>query len=291
VETANIAVVSTSAKVPFEDVAKVAGAVARQLSDHVSQFWTLRATITPYASHSHVPLGYWRVVVESGRPEGMIGIHRDNNGQPYAYVSDEDRWTVAVSHEILEMVIDPTLSDFRAGYLPNGRRVNFLVEICDPCQSSTYTVNGVAVSDFVTPSYFDPNPVTAARYTFNGSITKPRTVAPYGYLVWLDPADGQYYAFTSDGVRGRTLTLGHFSGGLLTPREWVDSILRRDGIRLSRAMRTKIEKIRQAHDAACAAHAKQWIAETTARTTPRHTAPSRRRQPQNTGNGQRTKSC
>lgn len=261
----NIAIISESPKVTFDEIAKVAAAVTRQVNDHLSRFWPVRASISAFAQQSDVPLGYWRVSVIKGRPECVLGIHRSKNGEPFALVSDEDHWSIAISHEVLEMLIDPTLSNFRAGNLPNGGpRVNFLVEICDPCQSSAYPVNGVAVSDFVTPAYFDPDlsgpPASEGGYSFQGSISKPRTVAPGGYLVWLNPTDDQYYAFTSDGRVGRTITLGPFPGGFLTTREWVDSILRKPGIPLSAISRRRLQKARIAHEDACIAHAKCHLA-------------------------------
>src|SRR5688500_1835848 len=137
----NFALLSESTKVTFEQLAPVAGAVMRQINDHFAPLWGHHATVTPYASHADVPLGYWRVTIVPGRPDGLFGVHRTQEGQPYAEISDEGPWTVSVSHEILEMIVDPTLSNFRAGTLADPpRRVNFLVEVCDPCQAHAYAV-------------------------------------------------------------------------------------------------------------------------------------------------------
>ena len=38
---------------------------------------------------------------------GLVGIHLDDNGQPYALVRRTPSWTLAASHEVLEMLADP----------------------------------------------------------------------------------------------------------------------------------------------------------------------------------------
>lgn len=54
-------------------------------------------------------------------------------------------WTVAASHELLEMLIDPQGETVQSDYLE---------EICDPVQFVWYRIGGVYVSDFVTPAWF-----------------------------------------------------------------------------------------------------------------------------------------
>jgi len=54
-------------------------------------------------------------------------------------------------------------------------------------------VNGVLVSDFYTPDYFDPQDSNASRYSFKGSLTAPRQVLPGGYLSWHDPVTDHWF--------------------------------------------------------------------------------------------------
>ena len=49
-------------------------------------------------------------------------------------------------------------------------------------------MNGLLLSDFYTPHFFDPVKNTATRYSFTGAITAPRTILRGGYLSWMDPA-------------------------------------------------------------------------------------------------------
>jgi hypothetical protein len=73
----------------------------------------------------------------------------------------------------------------------HDRRVDFLVEVCDPCEDAAfaYQVNGITVSDFYMPHFFDPLPAPNVRYSFSGAIAAPRTVLRGGYLTWHDPMD------------------------------------------------------------------------------------------------------
>lgn len=76
------------------------------------------------------------------------------------------------------MLADPTGTTTIAGAPPaqaekplsGFARVLYLEEVCDPCESAdcAYLVNGVKVSDFITPHYFDPQGTTGARYSFTG---------------------------------------------------------------------------------------------------------------------------
>jgi hypothetical protein len=79
--------------------------------------------------------------------------------------------------------------------MDNQGRASFLVEVCDPSEASdyAYSVNGVLVSDFYTPNYFDPVKAPGVRYSFTGALTEPRQVLPGGYLSWQDTATGHWW--------------------------------------------------------------------------------------------------
>jgi len=283
--TPNFALLSASPNVRFEDLGPVAAAIMRQINDHFFRFWGERGTVTPFASQEQVPLTYWRITIVQGRPDGLLGVHRSLNNQPYAYVSDEAHWSVAVSHEVLEMLVDPTLSAFKAGSIGNPpRRVNFLIEVCDPCQAVVYSVDGVSVSDFVTPAYFDPGPAAGAQYSFRGAIERPHGVAPNGYLVWHDPEADQYFAYTSDGVNGQTVPLGNYPQGAgSSPREWVDGQLRKDGIALTPENLALLRSAAEMNQIATRAQAKPWVDQLRALKTVHGDAPATSRKRKKSG--------
>jgi hypothetical protein len=103
-------------------------------------------------------------------PPGEGGFHLDKHKQPYAKViatPKNDGWTIAASHETLEMLLDPYGNrlqssveiEIKANKIVDGTgQYGYLVEACDPCEDDKfgYTINGVVVSDFITPHFYDP---------------------------------------------------------------------------------------------------------------------------------------
>ncbi len=71
--------------------------------------------------------------------------------------------------------------------------MRYLLEVCDPCQAVWYPVNGVPVSDFYCPRYFDPVLPDRDRYSFTGAIERPLQILEGGYLSWIDPGDSALY--------------------------------------------------------------------------------------------------
>jgi hypothetical protein len=106
-----------------------------------------------------------------------------------------DSWSVIVSHAVLEMLVDPYGNRLVAGRHPTDpdQRVRYLVEVCDPCQTVCYPVNGWKVSDFCTPRFFDPAENPAVFYSFTGALVRPLQVIDGGYIIWMDPRDSGAY--------------------------------------------------------------------------------------------------
>ena len=57
-------------------------------------------------------------------------------------------------------------------------------------------MNGVLVSDFYTPHYFDPMKAPGVRYSFTGKVTGPRVVLRGGYLSWKNSVSGHWFQAT-----------------------------------------------------------------------------------------------
>jgi hypothetical protein len=169
-----------------------------------------------------VPLGYWPIIVvdKIGDPDAA-GMREEHMGQPCALVQAGPLWSLAASHECLEMLVDPSGNRTVAGYAPSSApdqtRVEFLLEVCDPCEDVhySYSVNGVPVSDFYTPHYFDPCKSAGVRYDFANNISRPREVLPNGYLSWHDPVSDRWWQLRRRGWKEETVPLGGIthSGG------------------------------------------------------------------------------
>jgi len=216
----HVALVSLTSDVTTRALLQVAAAVQKQVTRDFSPSWGFPATVDAFDDLASVPSDYHQVVIFNdptelvGRLEFAIGtqaadrliarfdaqllqgIHLNEfTRQPFALVALSDTWSVTVSHEILELIADPFGNRLVAAAVPDDadRRVNYLLEVCDPCQSIWYPVNGVPVSDFITPRYFDPVRFEGTRYSFTGELEYPLHILDGGYVTWIDPRDSGLY--------------------------------------------------------------------------------------------------
>ncbi len=90
------------------------------------------------------------------------------------------------------------------------QRVIYLVEVCDPCEADqfAYEVNGIRVSDFITPHYYDPNGATGVQYSFRGNVKAPHTVLEGGYVSFGNPTDNHWYQIIVMNGRAQVRDLG-----------------------------------------------------------------------------------
>ncbi len=222
--TDHIALVSLTREISTRSLLQAGAAVQKQLTRDFVPIWGFRATLDTFEDLSSVPSDYHPVVVFAhseelvGQLEGAIGpelvarlvddFERDRLGglhlnaftrQPFALVEASDAWSVTISHEVLEMIADPFGNRLIAASHPLDptQRVKYLLEVCDPCQAIWYPVNGVPVSDFYTPRYFDPVAVDSLRYSFTGEIERPLQILDGGYVTWIDPEDSGLYTLSA----------------------------------------------------------------------------------------------
>jgi hypothetical protein len=134
--------VVNQAKVRPRALAKVERAVSAQ-SAQVRGAWG-----TPCVQFAP---GGWKVYLKIGGAEPH-GEH-DFSRQPYALVwtsgATVQGWSRDFSHEVVEMLEDPTL-DVRFAHAGS----TWQREIADPVEGLGYRLDGVYVSDFVTPAWY-----------------------------------------------------------------------------------------------------------------------------------------
>jgi hypothetical protein len=192
-----LALVSDTQKVSFSAVSRVGAALQKQATRDLAPIWQVKTTVDSFAKLEDVPVGYWPIIVTEEDLGDAAGIHEDKQGQPFALVRFDKGWSLTASHECLEMLVDPFGNRLMAGQSPmeDQGRVEFLVEVCDPSEDTpfAYRVNGIVLSDFYTPNYFDPTVVTGVRYSFTGAIKAPREVLRGGYISWHDPVSDHWF--------------------------------------------------------------------------------------------------
>jgi len=223
-----VALVSQSKHVSLADLTPVSAAISKQVTRDLGPIWNLQASVDAFDSLDSVPLGYWSVVIMDKIPEHAQGIHLNNdNGQPYALVQYSDDWSVTTSHETMEMLVDPSGNRTITcnSPVPHQGRAMILVEVCDPSEGDQfgYTVNGVLVSDFYTPRFFDPVEAPGVRYSYTGAITKPRQVLEGGYISWWDPTTKHMFQMLVQDGKQQIQDRGPVPAGFGTLRSFADS--------------------------------------------------------------------
>lgn len=227
------ALISESKQVSTKDVMVVAAALQKQVVRDLGPIWNVRATVDPFDRLEDMPLGYWPMIIKDDIDfDGAAGIHLDKDGQPFALITASDsidQWSLTTSHEVCEMLVDPFGNRLVAGDSPkpDQGRVMFLVEVCDPSEASdfAYSSNGVLVSDFYTPNYFDPLSSSGVRYSFSDAIKEPRDVLRGGYLSWVDPETEDWWQETwFGGEQSQFVKLGKLTALNGSFRSRIDSL-------------------------------------------------------------------
>jgi hypothetical protein len=205
----NLVIANLTTTIDDDTFAAAVAAIGLQASQDFQPEWGAAANI----SGTRLALGGGRAAIDAATgavvyvgessndpttgTAGVFGYHSDNLGQiPYAFVyldvctQYNEVWTCTLSHEVLELLADPTAVLSVSGPAPAsagapGQTVSYGLEVCDPTQSDTYQVDDVTVSNFVTKAYFGMVGGAAATNHL-GLPLAPFGVRPHGYVQYED---------------------------------------------------------------------------------------------------------
>jgi hypothetical protein len=222
----HVALVDASGTIDPSELAHVAGALNEQVQADFAPAWKVAATVGAYPSP---PRGTWRIELQDGIDQpGAAGYHADDHHQPFSKVDlTAGEWTVTASHELLEMLGDPWGNRLHTaaalpGWSGTSRRVQYLVELCDPCEAFNYPVGGVSLSDFLVPAFYRSSRRAGAGYSHAGNLTEPLEVADGGYITFIDPANGDVWQRFVEGGKTEDKNYGPQQLGAKSLREWAD---------------------------------------------------------------------
>ncbi|MDR6564963.1 MULTISPECIES: hypothetical protein [unclassified Arcicella] len=176
---------------PIDKLNALAAALTIQAKEHLYKFWAKNATYE-VGSLQDVTAGKipFYIQYDIGVNE-QNGYHWAENRKPYVKVKfnpDFDQLCLTCSHEGLETIINPQIDKFSALEdltILNSKGQSFF-EICDICQSKEYAyrVNGILVSNFVTPNYYDTVPQKNVQYDYLNFVERPGEILEGGYRSW-----------------------------------------------------------------------------------------------------------
>jgi hypothetical protein len=231
-----VGLVDTTGKIDVSLMQAAAAALNVQVTRDLPQFWPIQATVRYLPNKHQVPVGVWPVQLVASLPPGEGGFHMTKHNQPYAKVIADpksEEWTIDASHETIEMLVDPSGNKLQSsqsieivgGKTQDGTgEFEYLVEACDPCEADQYAypIQGIAVSDFITPRFYDPVVTPGTRYSFTGAIKAPRQLLPGGYISFVNAEadEVQQILWVDPSGPPQLKNLGSADGGSL--RVWID---------------------------------------------------------------------
>jgi hypothetical protein len=176
----DIVIVNTSTLFSDATVASLIPALQKQVSGDFAPLWDLDGTLH-FDTQDPGNIPYRVILKDIADDPNDLGFHLLDNGNPEARIfcqgTPQDQLASVMGHEILEMLADPQANRMA----PDGRHI---IEVGDPVEENGYMIDGVFVTDFVTPAYFGFNSDT--RYDFSRQLTGPcPLLLPAGYIMEL----------------------------------------------------------------------------------------------------------
>lgn len=197
---ASISLYNASTVVKDEDLQKMCDAMQAFDPTFASTWGITPTTFTfvPNGDPTQAPNGTWIFVVidDDQNVPGALAFHSEDNDIVDAFIlaktvldnggtvmSGPNSVSTALHHEVLEALIDPTIN----AWWDVGK--TFAAEVCDPVQSTSFDMNGVSLSNFVTPNWRD-NQNTTGPFDYLNELKAPGTLLDGGYAIYRTAGQG-----------------------------------------------------------------------------------------------------
>jgi hypothetical protein len=161
-------------------------AMQKYVDNFVAPIW---ATPAKLIKTDGFQKGAWAIVFLDDADQADALAYHDltPDGLPISKVfvrttlQNKDLVSVSASHELVEMLVDPAINLMTTG--PNPKLV-YAYESADPVEALSFDVDGIPMSDFVYPSYFEVfHPTGSVRFDQVGAVKKPFQILAGGYQI------------------------------------------------------------------------------------------------------------
>ena len=192
-----VAIVNESTVCTDEEVAAIVKALQQQVDRDFRPTWGIAAALAAVPKGQAPAADAWVLgVFDDSDQAGALGYH-DLTPQLHpvgkVFAATDKKYDAAVSvtcsHELLEMLGDPYVNT--SALDPKTGRL-YAYESSDAVEADGlgYEIDGVLVSDFVLPQYFDPQHAGKGQsLSFKGNVTEPFSLAKGGYMSYIDLGD------------------------------------------------------------------------------------------------------
>lgn len=196
-----ISVINASTVLSDAQVQAVVPALQTQVHRDFAPVWGVDADLTFIPKGTQPPAGsWWLTVFDDSDQPGALGYHDvTNEGLPLGKVfAGTDikyggNWVVTTSHELLEMLADPEINLTVFDQPNDTTGILYAYEVCDACEDDKfgYNIDGMTVSDFVYPAWFESTlKIGSLQLDYGKMIKKPFDLLTGGYIGMFDVVNG-----------------------------------------------------------------------------------------------------
>lgn len=180
-----IACINRSSIYSDDDMGKLVPALRKFLDNCFIPIWGTPASLTLATDDVE---GAWSLVMlDDADAADALGYHDlTKDGLPISKVfvkttlAAGEKISVTAAHEIAEMLIDPSANLWAQH--PNGSM--WAYEASDAVEDEEFLIDGIAMSDFVTPAYFEGfRAPGSARFDYLKLIKRPFQILHGGYAI------------------------------------------------------------------------------------------------------------
>ena len=182
VNVACINMATTDLGVPFD---KLTAALQKCYDQHFVPVWGYPLKL--YITKTPKPTDWQFVYFDNADTAGALGYHDlTKDGQPVSKVfvkttlADNQLVSVTACHELFEMAIDPIANLWAEA----ADGTEYAYEMCDPVEEDTFLVDGIQMSNFVHPAWFEPfQHPPGTKYDHLGLLKSPFSMTKGGYVI------------------------------------------------------------------------------------------------------------
>lgn len=196
-----ISVMNRSTVLTDDQVNAAIPALQKQTHNDFAPAWGTDADLMFVATTGDpAPGSWWLGIFDNSDVADALGYHDlTPDGLPIgkAFAGTDlqigQSWTVTASHELLEMLGDPDIDLTVFVQDSNTSGTLYAYEVCDACEADQfgYQIDGVLVSDFVYPTWFESfRSAGSTQFDKQNQITQPLQLLAGGYIGVFDVAAG-----------------------------------------------------------------------------------------------------
>jgi hypothetical protein len=167
--------------------AKLTATLQKCYDEYFLPIWGYPVTL--YNTTQPQPSDWQFVYFDDADTAGALGYHDiTKNGQPVSKIfvkttlEANEVVSVTACHELFEMVIDPVANLWAQA--DDG--TEYAYEMSDPVEEDTFVVDGIKMSNFVHPAWFEPfKHPKGTKFDHLGLLTKPFSMTKGGYMITM----------------------------------------------------------------------------------------------------------